>query len=802
MGSGQRSSDSHRQGDKVPDARLMGNASFYGPKGERLDNLGALMNLDKEGMPNFQSVTLFLPNEHVKEPTIIGGPTHMQGVVVYSKMLEDAGVGGISERDKVMERCAVDLVVRPHRRQSNMCVRTTVAPRENWPEMVEYTIGLFSSLGLPEERIRILDFSQQIVDHELRTGQMGKLYKIPRTVVEREHFIDDSQVMMGSGMGEPLRHLRAYYGLTGQRQILHSDFEHFIDETIKQGGRRGNLVKALEHLVQLAGTENKFGVRHLEFFKADATKFTADTIKRTINAIGKRGHQGEIGTSDIEDLVNLQTEFKNSVPDEYRSYDPLNEGCREELLQKLLGGFAEGIEIPGLKVSYLGRGGWVNGPVMEDGRIKDFSEDTPSTLRNICHALTDRFADLEYMAPYQSVGSGSIREIQRDPNREVYLIVIKRKSSPFPMIYHLRRVSEIGLEQAQDLLDRITTARESRIDIPETQVVSIADTSGEKQFLLREFDHIAIPVEKLGLDRHKRKLEVIEREHLLGYQAGLNAFLGRVSHFADGGEVMRMFPTGWGYKISLLEPDGLFQDVKTPIADSLDIYACHLARNMLKCHVMGINDEGVEEVRTTFVNRFMKAVDMMRQAYELDPDHYRKRFSEDKPIHGELMAVFKRLRKTSITEVGGRLTQRTHEIYEKLNPVFKGLDSHKERREVAEAMDQLVLVHPDNIDDTINVISSDDSFPTLSARDRQDRLNMIRLDCSARECNLTLAILNGYVTALLMSQEEYAFAAFEDEAHKKFPGLNLRGMDAKLIFKVFYDADLLSEYKSKGYITD
>jgi len=790
----------HKQAGAI-DASLLGNASFYGRGMERLGSLSDVLSLDDGGMPKHQSVMLFLPNERINEPVFIGGSDHGSGMNEYRKMLTEAGLKDRKGQEDLMRECAVDLVVRPRRGKADMCVRPTTIFRMEWPEIVGDTVGLLKSLGLGDDRIKILDFSRQMVGHAIRMGEMGRLYPLPRTLVEREHFIEESRVLLGRSEGNMLRHARVYEGLTGQRQMTASDFERFVEDMIADNPTRMQAVDSLRRIAEQANTVNKFDVLNLEFFMSDPEKFNNPDIRAVVEAMGRKGADEKLDDGDTRALRELARKFTDSVEERFRRYDPEDDEARENLLQKLLGGFGEGIEIPGLKVGYLGRGQWLAGPRITDSHM-GFPKDMPLTVRNLCTALQQQFRDIEYIGPYQSIGSGSLREMRIDPKREVYMMVIKRRSSPFPLIFHFRRISGVDDKGMDDIMDTVTAARELRIAIPEHQFITVDSEGGEKRFLMREFDHQANPAEKLRIDSYADPQQVIDREFLLGTQAGLNAVVGRVSHFADGGEAFRFTPSGRSNSVVLLEPDGLFEDVKTPLLGSLGLYASHLARSMMKAHVMGADNEKVGAVRDTFVTQFMSVVSMMRNAYELDPRHYDERFPKDKAVSGKMHGAFKRLVRTDVTDLGKRLGQTASELYERMTALLSGLPEGRDRNEVAMALDQLILVHPEDVKETLRVLSSDDGFIKLDARNRDDRVNIMRLSRSASESGLKLSELNAYIQELKKAHGAYAFAVFEDEVRTRFRGLNLRDKDAKLIDCVFRDQQLLSELKGKGYITD
>jgi len=780
------------------------NPAFYGADGERLGSREDIMALAEDGTPKYPSVMLFLPNRYIAEPTFIGGSGHQVGISRYSEMLQGRMGEAQIEADEhlqVIRDCGVDLLVRPHRGRANMCIRSTVLPRENWPDMVSESIDLIKSMGLSEERIKVLDFSPDTVSHALRTGQMGKLYKVPRTLVEREQFISESAVAIRRrNEDDLLRHAKAYNALTGQRQMLSEDFGEFVGNVIAENPIRGKVAEALRHMSDMATSTNNFGVTNLALFMADGKAFGPGNLSSLAGSLDKKGSNQPLDDEDKAALRTLSNDFSKAVPAEFRTYRPDNEACRETLLQTLLGGFGEGIEIPGFKVGYLGRGTWLDGPMIEGQRLV-FPSGMREDLKEVCAQIYAHIPDAEYMAPYLSVGSSSVREATRE-GREVYLMLMKRKTSPTPFILHIRRIPGIDEEGMLAMMDTITALKLFGIRMPEYTFIEIPDKGSKKDrdfYIVRQYYDDAQPVEKQVIAEFTSPSEVTHRESLLGAQGGRNLAVGR-SNWRNGGEVLRKSRAGRVSGVALIEPDGIFEQLGKPIEKCLGIYAVPVASSMMKVRVMGTTEKQAQIVKEAAIAEIAGSIDDLQTSYLLDPDHYDGAL-KDRPISQNILRATERLGRTDAKTIDARLREEIDTFYGQLMPLVNDLPTGQGKNEVAMALDQLTVVHPDRAGAALKTLADDPTYLSLRPKEREDRIDLLRLDITADKRNMTLKTLNDYIQGLKGQHRELAYAVFEDEVHGRFPGLNLRGKDARLIDTVFANPPLLEEMREKGYVT-
>lgn len=848
--------------DQLAAQQLKASALVFGPDGNKLNSVTDLLRLDNENQPMNPSIMLFLPNEYIKEPVFIGGSSHMAGNVLYGQMLERLGLRDITERANVMFPVAVDLVSRPAKNKPRICIRPSSARQKNWPDIIDETLRLLKMLGVKDSDIQILDTDPPVVAHAIKTGQMGRFYALPDTLLGRQHFIQrESRIGLGRGEGNLLKHAKAYYGLNGQRHVLASDFQRFIEEVIVANPERERVVKALDSICTLATSKNKLDVFDLSFYKAGAG-FTEKTVKDVANLIRDKPPGEKIDSGDINLLNGLHQSFTSVVPDGFRTYVASDEEGMEELFRTLASGYPEKIQIEGLKVEYLGRGRWLNGPQIKDGVVA-FPHDTdvPFVVQCMCYALGEIYPDLEYIIPIKRSSSGSVREVNRDPNREVYMCVMKRKSSLAPTIMHFKRVSpKAEWEEAEAIVEntmrKVTAARQLGIDIREHQYLQVNDeeSTGQgngkpavieseppkdqgddskklrskkggpyrrKYYIIREYDLEAKPAECLGLDSFKDLNTVVDREALLGRQAGLNAVVGRSEHFTDGGEALIMSPSGTAKGVVLIETDGLFNDLKSPILDSLDVYATHLALTLLKSEVGGMIHGDLDKITDTFVKSFTSAVDYIRTSYGMDEERFKGLFPQHPQIEKLTVKALKRIEDLDMGEVDKKLRERTRRIYWDLKKMVTDIPPtsdplavaavqetggefpKKDKEAVALSLDRLFVVHSDQIDESLRVLNSDKSFDTLTAGERVERIEILRLNHSARESGATLDELNRFIQELKAGHGLNAYAHFEDELPKKkeFQGLNLQARTAQMIDAVYANPALLAELKEKGYIT-
>ena len=826
------------------------NALFYGSDGRLLKGgLREFMGLDEKGMPVNSSVMVYLPTNykgHKLEGRIVfaGGQTHNVGVIKYNEthiypnitdeMIRDfrqTHPGSEKTDDKAVKEeiafeitcdSAADVVIRPHNGKPVFFIRKSVFGGSRWPEKMDALVKTMKQMGVGDNDIMIMDYSEGTVRHALKTGQMERLFKLPRRLAEREAFIRDSRIALSGDRENPLNSLIAYYGLNGQRQILQGDFENFLTKIAERAPRRRDVVKALEELARLARYRNDaFGINEIAFFGAEPAVFDVTRIEKVAQEIKKKNQNGRINGFDRIKLRILSRKFREAVPEEMREYHPENEKVREELLQKLMGGAVEGLNLPEIRARYLGPGYWTAAPRIVESPIPAgvapeldslfvrmvFPPHADPTLRALCTKLGHCFGDLEYIAPYKSLSSASFRE-KVDPDREVYLFVIKRKSQHAAMIYHMRRINVSTDEEMDDFVDRIYASRAFRVRMPEQEPFVVGPGEQEqdrhdvnalgqkKYFLGRVFYCNGIPVEAFRITDFKNLDDVLQREEMIGRQAALNAIIGRNVFEGDEVFVLSAVP-GRINGIRLSNPTGIFQSVDKKIVDDLNDYACHLARVMLKSSVMGNGEKGVELIRDTFIDQFQGAIANVRNNVDMSYDSYKGKFA-GKKVEALYKKALERLRDADTNEIGEELRKKSTAIYEMIRPfVPESGGAH-----VAVALDQLILTHPDMVGDAIAVIRNNDkTFSTLNAQERQDRINILRLDFAAKKVGIRISELHSYITTLRgPKMDEYALASFEEKVGKDFPQLNLKEADARVIEKVFGNETLLRELKAKGYL--
>ncbi|MFH0863124.1 MAG: hypothetical protein V1875_08875 [Candidatus Altiarchaeota archaeon] len=789
-------------------------ASFWGPDMQRFDSLNDLLALDEQGNEVYRAIMLFLPNPYLDEAVMIGASGHHIGISKYRPMLQKRLLEqGFTQADldaskdiPIIGAGAVDLVVRPIGGRSAICIRNTDIPRENWPALVVQTMALLQSLGIPKEQVKVLDFSPETVRHTLLTGRMSRMYELPRTLVEQEEFIEreSKQTLRRWKVGDILHHATVYNGLMGDRQMLSGDFSVFVEAAVRLKPQRKNMVSALEHMVDFATGTNKMGVKSIVFFMADHEKFQANDLKAAAEHLRKKDPEQTLDEEDAASLRGLAHKFMEAVPKAFREYDSENEKCREKLLKKLLGGFSLGIRIPGLQVEYLGRGQWLPAPVIGLDGLQ-FPKGVDRTVRAISNSLREKYPNAEYLAPYQSIGSGSFREATSE-GREVYLCVIGEKESSSPFIVHMRRIAQMDEAKMLNLMDTVTAIRLFGIKMPEYFYLTVPKGEGgtDKFFVSRRYLHDARPAEKYVLEEFKKPTEVMRREELLGEYGGSNAAIGRVTYFVDGGETFKTYEAGGAKEVVLTELDGAFQDLKTPIIDTLDLYVRHIASSMLKAHVMGADEAQVNGILGVFARSFSERLTDIRLNYQADEEHYDKNVPVGGDVSVKIKAAMERVAdtmKTNPDQIQDRMIKDSLDVYGRLCALLDDLPQGPDKNEAAMALDQLLLTQPQQLRHSLDVLESDATFKALPAQEREDRIDILRLEYGAKKSSITLQQLHGYIGQLKGRHGPRTYAQFEDEVHDAFPGLNLRGKDARLIDKVFGDGSQLSDLQGKGYVS-
>jgi len=768
-------------------------ARFYGSRGEAVQGLNSIMSVGHDGLPSNPSVMLFHPNKYVDEPVLIGGPTHLSGVVSYRKMLAERGVG--DDAKQVMAESAVDLIVRPHRGDTIMCIRRSMLSPGDWPERVGKTYQLLVRLGMTPQKLMILDFSEELVSYALREGRMDRLFRTPKTLAERLQFIHDSRQHLQWGFDTKVKPPLVFWGLDGQRQMLSSSFEDFTGDMIGLSPLRSEAASALEHISTLARTRNNLDVPHLSFFGADPAKFSDKDVDQAAACLRGRA-DGSLDDQDAAALRALNEKFGSAVDEGKRTYCMDNESCREVLLNRLLGGFFQGISVPGLRSGYMGRIQWLQGPRVEAG-IVGYPKTMDRTVADVCKELTRIFPNVEYMAPLRSLGSASIREAVEDRDRAVYFVVVKQKTDEHPFIVHLRRKSS---EEADRTISAAEATSNFNINIPKFHKIM---TSKGESFVARSYYVGTMPAERVPLEDFADGGLVVDMEDRLGRTAVKEAVAGRTAHFADGDDVLGMAPSGRYILSLLLEPTGMFQDVRTPLHESLGVYTAHLARSMMFSHVMGASEDDVKQVKDSFVNGFVGTLENVRHDIQYNRAHFQKNL--DTPGTKNLLEkadeACDRALGTDVSKVRERLGAKTDETYSRLKEILAGVESDGARRELAVSLGQLLTTHPREIDQAFQVISGDGSFGGLNPREKTERVELLRLDMAAKNLGYDLKDIHAYALGLSKTHGDLGFAHFEDEVSGKFPGINFRGKEAMLISKAYAEPQLLVELRGRKYIS-
>lgn len=767
------------------------------------------------------------------------------------------------------EKVGVDILIRPGMNGANVCFRKPSVQPENWPQMIGRSIQTLQAAGVPDDNMLVFDFSKNVMKEALLHGNMRWMVPSPRTLVARQQFINDSYRPHEHNEDPGLlkAHSRVYYGVTGERQLMADDFHTFVEGVSKEMPVKSDVVKALGIIFRQATTTNNAGYRNLGFFgvKDDFTKTLRGALSDLIGAGSSEPSadsaeagvplevEGEcISPEDIEDYLKyllqekewsgvdkatiklveghlkeniteedlgvidwLDGQFQEAVPENLRSYDAEtdDEECRENLLKRLLGEYdsSGGFEILGLKMRYLPRGSWLDGPIRIDHKETEKANvhyragvDVPQELRKLTQELAETLG-AEYVAPYELAGAHSQRAATglKEPT---FLMFMGSPSYDKPYVRYAKDVGEMSKNMEQYLDEIYTGCRVFDLNVPDHSLIEVPTGEGGRQrthFLVKEYLEVGRPVSLMVIERFEKHDEVRDREALLGEVAGKTAIIGRSSG-GFGGVLFKMAPSGSARSTVLWDPQGAFnpRDLEISIEKSVDQYARHIARSMAKTHAMGASEEEVDEILATFVEEFSDAIgDAQLKMKELGRDKYLEPFDSDANpnIRKRMETALDRLESTNIDQAAKNLHDGAKNLYEIIAALSEGLEPGRDKNEAVMAIDQLMLVHPTKTLESIATLSSDEEFGSLSAIEMEDRADMLRIKNSVRLANENLGDVYGYMLDCIAEYGRYAPAYFEDHHRERFTMLNLRGKDARLIHKVFNNPQMKDKFKKNGY---
>lgn len=343
------------------------------------------------------------------------------------------------------------------------------------------------------------------------------------------------------------------------------------------------------------------------------------------------------------------------------------------------------------------------------------------------------------------------------------------------------------------------------------------------------------PTNRMPLDRYNSTRFV---ESLLGCKgriAAVNMVIGRIL-FDDGDEVVSVRDKkGSPTQLRLVDPTTSFRDVDTPLRDSVGLYSCALAGDLVKYYLtMGRWSRplwGASRLLHTVGSRFYDAFE--REFVDVQ-GHYRSKrhffdtlveervnrdvaaatvLGDDVAVDARLNPaydewdmrskwprVLKRLDESNVGEIVDAMRSATRRIYETKFVVVEGLP-YSEQARVLDLFTRTLSMNHRDIDQLLDVVNNDTEFSSLSFDDRVRRINAMRVSTWIYMTGYNPANVRGHALECSAGRsEEEARAEFKNTVNGKFFKLNLSDELSGVFFDLMKDPALAQTLESKGYI--
>lgn len=512
-------------------------------------------------------------------------------------LLADAQPPLSGREEKVVWNDAVAVIVEGEIGREVVQIR---ADPENMP--AAFAADRLLQQSVSKRRIKFLNaFAQKVRAAIKRRGLLWRITPLPTSRAEMKQRISASKIAIANG------DIYYYNAATGTRFLTFHEFSLL-------GARdHDSLRQCLDEIKHYSASVNLEGNPQVSFFGADGAfgwqAFAPHDFQR---------QSAEELRTAYEDL---RARFRDSVAPELQEDNPENSLWRTRMFSALVaaeGGFLSEEELLGLSPEFFLQIKWcpggriVNGELMFDQAVRKRRNPCEDNARELLRNLPFDYREIEYVNIGRVVNSLSRRR-ERLGRREVYIVVLKRRSQPSETV-KIIRMQKYGVREHLDegdseelatfksdeyteyLNDRRRACRflgmNIILDIITGEIWEhyAGPGSAPEGKMIRspyfERDYVPgiatdkVPQHKLQDAEYARRFAA-----LLGEAAGANIIVGRRDMegrvlFDDGDEVLIEDGGGMPDRIAVVEQMGTFRDYLQPLRDSAAAYADPVNRRL------------------------------------------------------------------------------------------------------------------------------------------------------------------------------------------------------------------------------